>query len=129
LSSLIEHLSKTGDLGQQLNAVRDAATTHGKRIEGTNDQIMDPHLMQQYAAFNASRSAFHASSAAQPVATPADQWQKHYFKGQDMAGTCPVSNHQTKLRLKDFASLSTRRSCVPTSCSQPRYAACGRLSW
>jgi hypothetical protein len=41
LSSLIDRLSESGDLGQQVQNVRNAATTHRKRVEEMTDQTID----------------------------------------------------------------------------------------
>jgi hypothetical protein len=41
LSGLIDRLSETGDLGQQVQNVRNAATTHRKRVEEMTDQTID----------------------------------------------------------------------------------------
>lgn len=62
----------------------------------------DGELNGQFHDWVRATDAFRAEVAARPPANPADQWQKKYFRGQNMAGTCPVADHETKLRLKPF---------------------------
>lgn len=60
----------------------------------------NPDLKAQFEAWSASRNAFHAKIAREPV-KPADGWQKDYFKGIDMKGH-RFPEHETKLRLRPF---------------------------
>lgn len=61
----------------------------------------NPALKEQFDAWSASRNAFHAKIAREPV-KPADGWQKHYHRGVDMAGGAGVPDHETRLRLRPF---------------------------
>ena len=61
----------------------------------------DPALMAQFKSWSKSRDEFHEHVSTKPL-TPADKWQKFYYRGVDMTGRCPVSNHRTKLRLAEF---------------------------
>ena len=39
-----------------------------------------------------------------PPEKPADKWQKFYYRGLMPDGQCPVADHQSKLRVKEFAN-------------------------
>ena len=58
----------------------------------------EPELKAAYLAWSASRDAFHEKVRAHPPEKPADQWQKLYYRGLAPDGTCPVKDHQSKLR-------------------------------
>ncbi len=76
------------------------------RLDGVRPRMApmaeDPVLAQRFAAWSASRDAFHRKMAASPPAAPADKWQKHYYRGVDAEGRSLVDDHATKLRLKPF---------------------------
>lgn len=58
-------------------------------------------LLRQFNDWRESRDRFYKNL---PVGGSAgDTWQKLYYQGVDMHGRCPVSDHETKLRLKPFA--------------------------
>jgi hypothetical protein len=62
----------------------------------------DPGTMEGFQAWSQARDAFHARMQREPPATPADRWQKHYYRGVDVAGRAHVDDHRAKLRLKPF---------------------------
>lgn len=62
----------------------------------------DPATNERFEAWSKERDAFHARMQAEPPKAPADRWQKHYYRGVDVAGEALVSDHRTKLRLKPF---------------------------
>jgi hypothetical protein len=61
----------------------------------------DPDLMNQFKSWSKSRDEFQAAVMQGPLA-PSDKWQKYYYRGVDMTGRCPVSDHRTKLNLAEF---------------------------
>jgi len=61
-------------------------------------------VMEQFKAWSKARDEFHARVAREPPKTPADRWQKHYYRGIDMTGRVPAADHATKLRLKPFVA-------------------------
>ena len=63
----------------------------------------DPALKSAFEAWSASRDAFQAHVRAHPPEKPADQWQKLYYRGLAPDGSCPVKDHQSKLRAREFA--------------------------
>jgi hypothetical protein len=63
----------------------------------------NPELKAQFQAWSRSRDAFHERMRTDPPDTPSEKWQKLYYRGQDPDGQCPVSDHQSKLRLREFA--------------------------
>jgi hypothetical protein len=67
-----------------------------------------PELAEQFQAWSASRNAFHAKVAADPPRSPADKWQKLYYRGVDPAGRPGAADHQSKLRTAPFAAPSPR---------------------
>jgi hypothetical protein len=64
----------------------------------------DPATMERFQAWSRARDAFHQRMAIDPPRTPADRWQKHYYRGVDASGESLVEDHQTKLRLRRFDS-------------------------
>jgi hypothetical protein len=62
----------------------------------------DPATMERFQAWSRARDAFHQRMATDPPRTPADRWQKHYYRGVDASGESLVKDHQTKLRLRRF---------------------------
>jgi len=62
----------------------------------------DPVTAERFQAWSEARDAFHASVQRDPPKAPADRWQKHYYRGVDVAGDTLVPDHRTKLRLRPF---------------------------
>jgi hypothetical protein len=62
----------------------------------------DPATMERFQSWSRARDAFHRRMAINPPPTPADRWQKHYYRGVDAAGESLVTDHQAKLRLRRF---------------------------
>src|SRR6185369_17291439 len=56
----------------------------------------------RFEAWSKERDAFHARMQAEPPKAPADRWQKHYYRGVDVAGEALITDHRTKLRLQPF---------------------------
>ena len=63
----------------------------------------NPELKEQFQTWSRSRDAFHERMRTNPPDNPSDKWQKLYYRGQNPDGQCPVSDHQSKLRLREFA--------------------------
>lgn len=61
----------------------------------------DPYLADQFKKWQTSRDAFQADVRINPKSRN-ESWQKHYFRGIDMDGKQPVTDHETKIRLKEF---------------------------
>jgi len=64
----------------------------------------EPELKAQFEAWSASRDAFQQHVRDHPPAKPADKWQKFYYRGLMPDGHCPVADHQSKLRVAEFAN-------------------------
>ncbi len=62
----------------------------------------DPALMRRFQDWSRARDAFHEKMRTEPPRAAADKWQKHYYRGVDVAGEALVSDHRAKLRLKAF---------------------------
>ena len=62
----------------------------------------DPDLREQYDKWSKSRDAFNDWVSKNPPATPAEKWQKLYYRGVDADGCPRVKDHQTKLRAPEF---------------------------
>jgi hypothetical protein len=62
----------------------------------------DPATEARFQAWSKERDAFHARMQAEPPKAPADRWQKHYYRGVDVAGETLVADHRAKLRLHPF---------------------------
>jgi hypothetical protein len=67
----------------------------------------DPELEQRFMDWSRSRDAFHQKMRSATGVTPADKWQKFYYRGEDSSGARISSRHQIKLRLKSFDAGST----------------------
>jgi hypothetical protein len=63
----------------------------------------DPDLEAQFQDWSRSRDAFHERMRTDPPQNPSDKWQKLYYRGQRPDGQCPVPDHQSKLRIREFA--------------------------
>jgi hypothetical protein len=75
-----------------------------EEVEPTFAAIDDePELKRQFQEWSRSRDAFHERMRTSPPENPSDKWQKLYYRGQNPDGQCPVSDHQSKLRVRDFA--------------------------
>jgi len=61
-----------------------------------------PDVMDQFRKWSESRNAFQAEVTRNPPRTPADKWQKRYYRGLDMHDRTPAADHRSKLRLKPF---------------------------
>ncbi|MBS0411922.1 MAG: cupin-like domain-containing protein [Proteobacteria bacterium] len=61
-----------------------------------------PDLRERFHAWSRSRDAFQDKVRQDPPRAPADHWQKHYYRGVDIAGRTHVDDHQAKLRLENF---------------------------
>lgn len=61
-----------------------------------------PALKERFAAWSRARDEFHRQMASATPAAPADKWQKHYYRGVDVAGEALVDDHRAKLRLTPF---------------------------
>ncbi|TPG54900.1 DUF6065 family protein [Sphingomonas glacialis] len=62
----------------------------------------DPATAARFQAWSAARDAFHGQLQRDPPKAPADRWQKHYYRGEDVAGEKLVTDHRTKLKLRAF---------------------------
>jgi len=67
----------------------------------------DPALKSRFAAWSRERDAFHAKMSAQTPAAGTDKWQKHYYRGVDIAGETLIDDHRAKLRLAPFDTAAT----------------------
>ena len=64
----------------------------------------DPDLKAQFQDWSRSRDAFHERMRTDPPDNPSERWQKLYYRGQRPDGQCPVADHQSKLRVREFAN-------------------------
>ncbi|HEY3889092.1 MAG TPA: DUF6065 family protein, partial [Caulobacteraceae bacterium] len=62
----------------------------------------EPALRERFMDWSRGRDAFQERMRVEPPATPADRWQKHYYRGVDASGQALVEDHRAKLRLKGF---------------------------
>lgn len=62
-----------------------------------------PELKEQFEAWSRSRDQFHERMRTDPPDKSSEKWQKSYYRGQRPDGQCPVADHQSKLRLREFA--------------------------
>ena len=69
------------------------------RLEPMPDQ---PQLMSAYTEWSEARDAFHKRMQRERPRLPSETWQKHYYRGTDLAGKVYIDDHRTKLRLKAF---------------------------
>jgi len=63
----------------------------------------DAELKGNFEEWSASRDKFHAEMAANPPDKPSDRWQKFYYQGKTAAGCPGAADHQSKLRIAEFA--------------------------
>ena len=69
---------------------------------------MTDELRDQFKAWSASRDAFRLEMERNPPATPAEKWQKRYYRGIDMSDRQVVPDHKAKLRAAPFAPVGTQ---------------------
>jgi hypothetical protein len=62
----------------------------------------DPATMERFRAWSRARDEFHQRMTTDAPRTPADRWQKHYYRGVDVSGESHVKDHRAKLRLRRF---------------------------
>jgi hypothetical protein len=67
----------------------------------------DPATMERFRDWSRARDEFHQRMATDPPCTPADRWQKHYYRGVDASGQSRAKDHRAKLRLRPFDSGAT----------------------
>ena len=73
----------------------------------------DPATEARFKAWSKARDAFQARMAHEPPKSPADRWQKHYYRGVDVSGEELVSDHRSKLRLRPFDRTDAPDAPVP----------------
>lgn len=69
----------------------------------------DPETKERFHAWSRARDEFHGRVLKNPPSSPTERWQKHYYRGVDVAGTTLIKDHRSKLRLQGFD-----RSRTPT---------------
>jgi hypothetical protein len=74
----------------------------------------DPATEARFQAWSQARDAFHERMQREPPKAPADRWQKHYYRGVDVAGEALIDDHRAKVRLKPFD-----RTAAPTAPAAP----------
>jgi hypothetical protein len=62
----------------------------------------DPATEARFKAWSEARDTFQAKIQRTPPKAPADRWQKHYYRGRDVAGEALIHDHRSKLRLRPF---------------------------
>lgn len=62
-----------------------------------------PEVQAQFEAWSASRLQFHQQLTGSTPLTPADRWQKSYYRGFNPDGTPGAADHRLKLRINNFA--------------------------
>jgi hypothetical protein len=62
----------------------------------------DPVTERRFLDWSQARDAFHESGKQASASKPSERWQKHYYRGVDVAGEVLVPDHQSKLHLKAF---------------------------
>jgi len=81
----------------------------------------DPATMERFRAWSRARDEFHERMATNPPRTPADRWQKHYYRGVDAGGQSLTKNHRSKLRLRRFdASTAPQVPTAPAEDARPQ---------
>lgn len=83
----------------------------------------DPATMARFQAWSRARDEFHHRMATNPPRTPADRWQKHYYRGVDADGQSLTGTHRSKLRLRRFdASTAPQVPPAPAEDARPQPA-------
>jgi hypothetical protein len=62
----------------------------------------DHATQTRFAEWSQARDEFHRRMAETPPNAPAAKWQKHYYRGVDVAGQSLIADHRSKLRLPSF---------------------------
>jgi hypothetical protein len=107
-------------------------------IENIQPQFLpiddDPEFKASFQAWSRSRDAFHEHVRQHPPSKPADKWQKLYYRGLTPDGGCPVTDHQSKLRVREFANaalvepaLEPAQAAAPPE--QPKRAEDNEAGW
>jgi hypothetical protein len=95
---------------------RAAIETFRPRLAPIGD---DPALLERFQDWSRGRDAFQERMRREPPATPADRWQKHYYRGVDASGQALIKDHRAKLRLKDSTPRPRLTSQRPRSTTSP----------
>jgi hypothetical protein len=66
------------------------------------DLASDPELEARFQAWSSSRVTFNRDLKVEGSEAHAAKWQKHYYRGQDVAGAATDADHRTKVRVKPF---------------------------
>jgi hypothetical protein len=89
----------------------------------------DPATEARFKAWSEARDSFHAQMQRTPPKAPADRWQKHYYRGLDVAGEALIDDHRTKLRLRPFDRAAAPQTQAPPAdddaLPRPRAASAG----
>jgi hypothetical protein len=67
----------------------------------------EPQLAVHYNAWNDSRATFLKTMKLERPVRPVDQWQKRYYRGLDMTDQAVAPDHRAKLRLAEFAPITS----------------------
>jgi hypothetical protein len=62
----------------------------------------DSPLAEEFRLWSESRNEFHKTMADGRPRSPAEKWQKRYYRGVGMRSDTPAPQHRTKIRLKPF---------------------------
>jgi len=73
-----------------------------------------PELLRSFDAWSVKRAAFQEWVKKTNPKTPADQWQKLYYRGLHPEGQPGPADHESKLRLAPFRQTGSRRVCPVT---------------
>jgi hypothetical protein len=85
----------------------------------------DPATNDRFRAWSLARDEFHQRMKSNPPRTPADRWQKHYYRGVDAGGHSLAKDHRAKLRLQRFDSSTTPDISLPPDDDAPRQQTAG----
>jgi len=67
----------------------------------------DPATLERFHAWSRARDEFHALMQRRAPKTPADRWQKHYYRGVDITGERLAADHRTPWLLTFAPSRAT----------------------
>jgi hypothetical protein len=62
----------------------------------------DAERSRHHEVWSASRARFNADLRKPESEAAQEQWQKHYFRGEDTDGTAGSASHRTRMRVKPF---------------------------
>jgi hypothetical protein len=62
----------------------------------------DPATRDRFLAWSRARDGFHETLSTDASLPSGARWQKHYYRGTDVAGTALIDDHVTKVRLAPF---------------------------